>query len=167
VTMGFERTIDFMPAFDGRPGGPPEWRRPNMKPDDGTPHTDYGIGGVSIRFSLRGPLGGVTFSLLTDWYPPHVQRNGSHHEDVRPTGAGVEYHSPVPHFEGQEARRGPGKCDMVPAGQSCFSDGSTLLADEWVTNILLPRGSAGVWAEMEKWYHKQFQPEEAATAAKK
>jgi hypothetical protein len=162
----FERSVEFSPAFDGRParnGGLKEWRTKTMKPDDGTDHTNYGIGGVTIRFLLKGEKGVIQFLISTDWYPPHVQK--SRHESIdrhtdyfsiKPDGYDVGYHSPVPMYEGQETVSD--SCEYLD-GKPCYYDGSSLRADKWVKDILLKEGSGGVWKAMEEEYTHRFEME--------
>lgn len=157
--MGFERIVTCSPAFDGRPasaGGLAEWRTPGMRPDDGTPHTNYGIGGVVITFILKGDAGAVQFKINTDWYPPHVQKVSHQREWLRPDGWDVGYHSPTPQYEGQEPIAEPGECPYVPEGCPCYYDGSGLRAEEWVKEYLLPGGSEAVWKALEEEYATLF-----------
>lgn len=154
-----ERITEISSAYDGRPasaGGKHEWRTPGMKPDDGTGATNYGIGGCTIRFILKGPLGAVQFVIYTDWYPPHVQQAVSATSVIRPMGGDVGYHSPRHMYEGQGALCGPGECPYVPDGAECFYDGSSLRADEWVRDILLRGGSDAVWKALEDEYADRF-----------
>lgn len=158
----FIREIRMSPAYDGRPpskGGLTEWRSPEMKPDDGTDKTNYGIGAVRITFYLKGPKGTIQFVLGTDWYPPHVQeeRKGrgleSLYSDVRPEGWDIGYHSPVPMYEGQTSISDA--CEWTD-GKPCYYDGSSLRADEMVERVFLKEGSDGVWRELEKEYTARF-----------
>jgi hypothetical protein len=161
----FERIVTFTPAYDGRHGSPQEWRSPGMKPSDGTDNTNYGIGGVHIDFTLKGSQGAISFSMFTDWFPPYVQdehiANPPRHRWRQPTGAGVDYHSPRPMYEGQSPCRKAGDCEYVPDGSACYSDGSSLLAEEWVDKILLAKGSEGVWEALEAMYHERFDSQDA------
>jgi hypothetical protein len=155
-----ERIVEITPAFDGRPqamGGRADWRRPTMKTDDGTAHTNYGVGGCDVRMVLKGPLGAVQFVVYTDWLPPHVQeeRMVGHRQSViglQPMGVDVGYHSPTPQCEGQ-TNLGP--CEYLD-GRECYYDGSGLRADEWVRTILLREGSDGIWRALECEYKSLF-----------
>jgi hypothetical protein len=164
MTEKFEHIVEFSPAFDGRPvsmGGLKEWRTKTMRPDDGTDHTNYGVGGVEIRFVLKGEKGAIQFLIGTDWYPPHVQeeqRDKMYHIDsrfhsIQPSGWDVGYHSPVPLYEGQDNIMDD--CPYLD-GKPCYYDGSSLRADEWVKNILLKEGSDGIWKAMEEDYAERF-----------
>lgn len=160
----FERIVEFYPAFDGRPpekGGLAEWRTKGMKPYDGTDHTNYGIGGVNIKFVLKGSKGAIQFLIGTDWFPPHVQEQmfnresfRSHYFSVQPDGWDVGYHSPVPMHDGQEVMAQD--CEYLDH-KPCYYDGSSLRADTWVKGILLKEGSGGVWKAMEKEYAVRFE----------
>lgn len=158
----FERIVHMTPAFDGRPaskGGCSEWRTPSMKPDDGTPSTNYGVGSVKIMFILKGDKGVVQFLCYTNWYPPHVQK-GRHNKptryfDMQPLPADRGYHSPVPRYEGQTIV--DNNCEWLD-GQPCYYDGSSLNADP-IRDVLLKEGSDGVWRELEAYYHRVFKEE--------
>jgi hypothetical protein len=165
----FKRIVEFSPAYDGRPsseGGLKEWRTKSMKDDDGTDHTNYGVGSVQIRFVLKGKKGAIQFLIGTDWYPPHVQESMKFRlsqrapECVRPKPDGwdVGYHSLVPMYEGQEKMSD--SCEYLD-GKPCYYDGSSLRADEWVKDIFLKEGSDGIWLEMEKEYVARFGTKEA------
>ena len=64
-------------------------------------------------------------------------------------GADVGYHSPVPHYEGQICSQD--SCSYL-GGKPCYYDGSSLRAEEWVRDILIPKGSDGVWESLEQEY---------------
>lgn len=155
---GFERIVTIRPAFDGRNGSDPKWRTPGMKPDDGTPNTDYGIHGCELCFVLKGPLGATQFIVYTDWFLPHVQEESSRRsfrfDRIQPQVADVGYHSPKPMYDGQTVIHG--ECPYLD-GRPCYYDGSGLRADEWVRDILLPKGSDGVWAALEEDYRERFE----------
>jgi len=143
----FERTVIFLPAFDKR---------------DSDPSKNYGIHGVGVRFVLKGPEGAVQFLLFTGWHLPHVQEElvGKCHTEhhfcsLKPMPADLGYHSPTPHYEGQE----PISDDCEFIGGPCYYDGSTLNAEP-VFNRLLAEGDAGVWDELEAFYHSTFEVKE-------
>jgi hypothetical protein len=135
-----------------------------MRPDDGTDSTNYGIGGMQIRFLLKGEKGTIQFLIGTDWYPPHVQesmRSRFAQQDrqrfnPKPHGWDVGYHSLTPMYEGQETVSD--SCEYLD-GKPCYYDGSSLRADKWVKDIFLKEGSDGIWREMEKEYVYQFETE--------
>ena len=132
----FKRDVTFSPAYDMRP--------------------KYGIHGVDIRFILQGPLGAVQFVMSTNWMLEHVQKELDQRTDRprfldRPMGTDVGYHSPKPMYEGQTSM----DCDLIEGGQ-CYYDGSGLLADQWLREILIPEGSDGIWKALEKRYHETF-----------
>lgn len=134
--VDFKKTIDFVPAYDERDKG-------------------YGIHGVDIRFVLQGPLGAVQFVLSTNWMLDHVQKEFDSRLDRpryfdKPSGVDVGYHSPKPMYEGQE----PMDCHLI--GQ-CYYDGSGLRAESWLHEILLPKGSDGIWKALEEEYKSIFE----------
>lgn len=140
------KEIIFYPAYDKR---------------NSDPSKNYGIGSVNIVFLIKGSKGAVQFAMYTDWYLPHIQKEGEHRilekfYGLRPFGTDVGYHSIVPLHEGQEPMCGPGKCKHVPEGESCYYDGSSVRAQEWVRDILLPKGSEGVWEALEEEYIRLF-----------
>jgi len=165
--VSLERIVKIEPAYDGRPkrrGGHRDWRLPHMELDDGTDDTNYGVGGCTLWMVLKGPRGAVQFAVITDWYPPHVQeqwRKGEARVDLglQPIGLDVGYHSPVP-LSGSETFREPGdcpgECPYVPKGTRCYYDGSSLRADDWVRDILLRKGSDGIWEALEAEYRRLF-----------
>lgn len=135
-----ERIVEFSPAFDRR---------------DPNPNKNYGIHGVDLRMVLKGPLGAVSFLLFTNWQLPHVREEDRkkprpYYQD--PTPADIGYHSTTPTFEGQTV-----STDSCPYldGKPCYSDGSSLQSND-VFNILLEKGSAGVWEELERRYNSVF-----------
>lgn len=114
------------------------------------PKKNYGVGSVSLRMVLKGPLGAVQFLLLTNWYLPQTHAWwGS--RGIKPglecVPADKGYHWTTPQYEGQE----PMDCDLLPGGK-CYYDGSGLNADE-LYQVLLKEGSDGVWRELEEFYH--------------
>lgn len=137
----FKQRIDFYPAFDKRH---PE------------PSKNYGIHGVDVAFYLMGPEGTVQFKLSTGWQLPHVAL------ELREKGADIclqtmpidlGYHSPKPMYDGQPMMTD--KCEFAPDGGKCFYDGSSLNADP-IFQVLLEKGSEGVWEELSKYYRYTF-----------
>jgi len=97
----FTKEIRFEPAFDRR---------------HSDPNQNYGINGVDLWFFLKGPKGGVSFHVLTNWQLPHVQKETDARMLMRmdeggldvalrcfyhPLPAELAIHSPVPLREGQ------------------------------------------------------------------
>lgn len=141
----FERIVTMSPAFDKR-------------------HTDpsknYGIHGVDLRMVLKGPLGAAQFVLYTNWQLPHVTqetiRKASRLDQIGiecaflPTPADLGYHWKTPRYEGQKAiQQSCEYCD----GQPCYYDGSGLAAER-IYQVLLAKGSDGVWRELEAMYRE-------------
>jgi hypothetical protein len=69
-----------------------------------------------------------------------------------PMPADLGYHSPIPHYEGQIVV--DEHCKYLD-GRPCYYDGSGLNALR-VYNILLEKGSEGVWKELEEYYENTF-----------
>jgi len=112
---------------------------------------------MQIRWVVKGPNGAVQFLVFTDWLLPHVQeeRMDGHKQTViglQPMGADVGYHSPKPMYEGQASYE---SCPYLD-GRDCYYDGSGCRADEWVREILLPRGGEAVWEALENEYIRLF-----------
>ena len=142
----FEKIVTFRPAFDKR---------------NTNPKKNYGIHGVELRMVLRGPLGATQFLLYTNWHLPHVQSEqdkalllkqpGIDDVDLyirHPFPADRGHHWSVPIYNGQECR----DCDLLPSGK-CYYDGSGLNAEQ-TYHALLEKGDAGVWADLEAYYHE-------------
>lgn len=131
-----ERIVKFGPA----------WHRVHEDPKQ-----NYGVHGVELRMLLRGPLGATQFLLYTGWFLPQTlewwKSRGIGH-DCRPTPADRGYHWSVPLY-GDQTRR---ECDLLPGGY-CYYDGSSLNADDTYKE-LLEKGDAGVWADLEAYYHE-------------
>ena len=140
----FERIVEIMPAYDKR---------------DPNPMKNYGIHCVELRMVLRGPKGATQFVLYTGWNLPHVQKELDtrsayarlHSRPEYPMPADLGYHSPTPRWEGQTAS----ECSLLPGGV-CYYGGSGLNAER-IYQVLLERGSDGVWSELENYYRELFE----------
>lgn len=147
----FERIVRVSPAWDKR---------------DPDPKKDYGVGACKITFVLKGAKGAVQFVIGTDWYLPHTQRKdrdwqhdyNTRFDKIAPTGWDVGYHSPVPMYEDQ-TKMGD-DCEYVHGG-TCYYDGSSLRADEWVPKFL-EGGTDWLWPALEQEYAARFETVEAA-----
>ena len=155
--MEFERIVEFSPAFDRRHSDPAQ---------------NYGIGGVQIRFVLKGPVGAVQFVVSTHWYLPHIQREkrawqfefATRYDEIDPQGRHLGYHADSQHpirdwhsdrpQTADEWLTPSRECSYVPSGR-CFYDGSVLAAERLVT-VLLEEGGDGVWQELEQYYDSTF-----------
>lgn len=136
--MTLERSVTFHPAFDKR---------------SDVPSKNFGINGVEIHFLLKGPAGAVGWSLITTWDLPHVEKELDAKTVFwhrKPTTGPVAVHSPVPKWEGHEAR----ECEYI-AGGKCFSDASYLAGDD-AFRELRERGDKGIWEYLEGWYRREF-----------
>jgi hypothetical protein len=132
------RSVHFRAAFDKRH---PE------------PSKNHGIHGVEITFMLKRGQYAVDWTVFTNWQLPHVTEETleKHADDVyrlrlftQPSGAGVSFHSPVPTYEGQEAREG---CTIT--GGVCYSDVGFTLGDSLMP-LLIEKGDDAVWAELDR-----------------
>ena len=135
-----KREITFSSAYDKR---------------DPNPSKNYGIAGVSIRFLLKGPKDAIQFVIHTNWYLPSVQAEMGTRVfigETQPMGVDVGYHSHKPTYKGELVFSD--NCGVT--GGICYYDGSGLRAGQWVKDILLPKGSDGIWEAMEKEYQLRF-----------
>jgi hypothetical protein len=145
VSDKLEKEITFEPAYDKR-------SKDSSK--------DYGIHGVTVRFIVKGPWGATHFVIYTSWHLPKVQKELESSRALRgPTGSiaglkalykplpvDVGYHALSPQYEGQEQI----ECTILEGGK-CYCDGSAVRAQD-VFNILLEKGSKGVWEYLEAEY---------------
>jgi len=138
--MRLERKIRFSPAFDKRSSDPSK---------------DYGIHGAELHFELKGPDGGVTYTLFTNWMLPHVQAEQDAKELLRephlrymfhkPQTAGLDGHWKKPQYEGQSPVK-----NCVVTGGDCYCDGTSLTGD--VFSALVTEGDEAVWKILEDRY---------------
>lgn len=142
----FEKKIDITAAFDKR---------------DPDPSKNYGIHGCEMRFVLTGDKGAVQFVLYTNWQLPHVteelvEKGITNPRDLKyvllPMPADLGYHSPKRRYKGQKVLT---KSCPYLKGKPCYYDGSGLNAEP-VYQVLLEKGSDGVWEELEKYYERIF-----------
>jgi len=144
---GFERILDFIPAFDKR---------------DPDPKKNYGIHGVTMRFVLKGPLGAIQFILYTNWQLPSVRREqdqaGLPAFLTHPMPADLGYHSPVPTYEGEQPLFA--ECPYMP-GCPCYYDGSGLNAQR-PFDVLVTDGEEALWRYLRDYYRERFVDNECA-----
>lgn len=143
----FKRSVHWEPGHDclrfeckvGSPG---------CRPGSGGSH---GIGGMKLRFVLRGNEGAVSFLLHTGWLPePDLscllsERGGF----VMPMDLG--YHSLKPTYEGQNPG---GVCEHLD-GEVCYYDGSGLNAEE-PFRVLCNEGDEAMWSYLEAYFRHVF-----------
>lgn len=130
------------------------------------PKKDYGIHGCELAFYVHDARKSrwVQFKLSTDWLPLNVQKERmgkdviGQHPDVlqvvigeQPNGIDLGYHSPKKMYKDQTKM----ECDL--RGGYCYYDGSGLAADD-IRNIMLEKGSDGVWEAVEAYWHEVFEP---------
>lgn len=148
----FERIVDFEGAYDKR-------------------EKNCGVGGVSIRFVLKGEKGAVQFLLFTNWQLQAVAEwhatldTGRKDFDYRgrprswPMAADVGYHAKVPQREGQEPQSA--KCEYTGGG--CYYDGSGCLADDWLPDFIAG-GTKWLWPKLEEMYASWLETPTETTA---
>jgi len=139
---GFQRVVEFRPAFDKR---------------NADPHKNYGIHGVDMRMVLVGDRGAAQFVLYTGWHLPHVvsEFKASGRSLGDPLPADLGYHSREPRYEGQTAASE--SCEYL-GGCPCYYDGSGLNAER-VFDALRAEGGEAVWRELEDFYNQIFAEE--------
>lgn len=154
--MTFKRDFKIYPGWDKRN-------------DD--PSKNYGIHGCELEFVLTGDKGVAVFRLSTDWLPLHVQQERMGRDvathgtygfpDVcqvvvgeQPMGADLGYHSPTPLRDWQTDNEMRKDCPYLE-NKPCYYDGSGLAAEE-VRNIMLEKGSDGVWQALEAYYERTY-----------
>lgn len=144
----WEKIVEFFPAYDKR--------HPN-------PTKNYGICPVLIKFILIKDNKAVQFMFGTDWYLPETVKEYKEKgndmlsapiilrgkEDCGIDGWDIGYHSPKPMFKGQKLI----KCIYIKGG--CYYDGSGLYAQD-NQEILIRKGSQGVWKFLEKHWKQTF-----------
>lgn len=154
---GFTLILESRPAYDRR---------------DPNPARNYGIGSVTLHFTLVGPKGAVSWQLLTGWMPTSVlaerfgmvSSTGKAYAHLArgsaadafghslPDAGEVAWHHPEPHRLGAE----PQKCPYLPAGL-CYNDvGYT--AGEAILEGLLKGGVTAVWDLLAEHYRHTFEP---------
>lgn len=143
----WERDVIFYPGYDKR---------------DPNPSKNYGICGGRLIFVLKGTKGAIQFMVGMPLYPDTaVQHLINHHngnayeiaKSMKPSGWDVGYHSHEPMYEGHEPMQG--ECHII--GGKCFYDGSSLRADEWLSEFLVG-GTNWLWPQMEREYRDRFSP---------
>lgn len=137
----FEKIIRVSPPYDKRHSDPKK---------------NYGIGGMSLRFILKGTKGATQFVFLTGQYQKHVAdelatKYDGRYNSFHGRGADIGYHSPVPHYEGQSICQND--CEVL--GGPCYYDGSSLQAGDF-EETFLREGEPAVWAMLEERYHEIF-----------
>lgn len=125
----FEKSVIFPPAWDRRGEG-------------------FGVHSMSIMFILKGPNGGVTFSINTGWYLKHVREEGKMVSEGH--GVAIEYHSKTPQYAGHT----PIQNCMVTGGD-CYCGGSACCAKDLFEKFL-GEGEKIVWETLEGWYNKRL-----------
>lgn len=150
VTAGerLVRDVIFTPGFDRRH---PE------------PSKNYGISGGRLTFIVKGSKGAIQFVMGTPFYPASAVQHLINHyandgreiaKSMAPFGWDVGCHSSVPRYEGQEPMQS--HCDVI--GGKCFYDGSSLQAEEWLSEFLI-NGTNWLWPELERRYRSTFDEE--------
>ena len=145
----FERITFFKPAFDKR---------------DPDPHKDYGIGCVRCIMVLKGKKGATSFIFGTGMYLEDTHRlwlSKFPREDKPYMGYDIGYHSLTRQYKGQSVCKE--KCDWI--GKRCYSDGSSLRADE-IMEVLVTKGSEAVWKILEEDYNSLFKPKRSKPTSK-
>lgn len=137
----FERLVEFEPAYH------------EVHED---PKKNYGVGGVRIRFVLRGPMGATQFLMGTDWHLPETWawwaktgRLSTAKSIKNPNGWDLGYHAKKPQYDGHTLM----DKNCPHTGGKCYYDGSALRAEP-VLEALLKEGHEAVWKALEAEYRR-------------
>jgi hypothetical protein len=131
-----EREIHFYPAYDKRDSG-----------------SNYGIGGVSIKFLLKGSKGTIQFYFTTNWYLKSVEDSIRYSRVIDyPMAFDIGYHAYKPQWKEQEVCFKDKKCEYLN-DSLCYYDGSSLNAVP-ILEILIKEGHEAVWKIMEERYNE-------------
>jgi len=146
MNVEFERTIVIKPGFDNAAG----------------------FHGCEMIFILRGPQGLTTFACFTDWFPKTTQEATSKGLGIRRLANGVQptplefaFHSPKP----LDTVRNNKRTDCPYIEGECYSSYSPQTA-EYLRDVLLVRGSEGVWSELEQRYRSAAKVSQLANKRK-
>lgn len=144
------REVRFEPGYDHR-------EEDKDKPQG----QQRGVHGMGIRFLLHGQEGSVQFLLWTDWLPTWCEDGAwglrfkpDHNAallNYYPMAVDVGYHSRTPKYEGQSTM----PCDAIVGQDSCYYDGSTMMAES-VMVLLLQKGHEAVFEYLESYYNSVF-----------
>jgi hypothetical protein len=134
------RKIEWVPAYDER------------KHESGK---NYGVGSMRMNWYLWDDRGGVSLTVLTGWYLPHVRKElnaGSHkYCSFIPMPSDLSYHSPIRENEYQHS---VDDCIMLP-GRLCYGGGSGLNAIP-VFETFVRDGEEACWGALEDYHQKVF-----------
>jgi hypothetical protein len=117
--------------------------------------------GGQLRMVLKGELGAVHFLVLTNWAftrPMAIDIGPIPDCLKKPLPSDLGYHSPKPMCVDDVPMEE--SCPYLD-GKPCYYDGSGLAAQN-VWEILLEKGSDGVWEFLEKYYQETFLEEKEA-----
>lgn len=135
----FERIVEFEPAY-------------HKVHED--PKKDFGVGGVRIRFVLRGPKGAIDFMIGTGWHLPETWdwwaktgRLPIPESILRPKAWEIGFHAKKPQYEGQ----GVSDERCPETGGVCYYVASSLQVQS-ILESLIRDGHAGLWKVLEAEY---------------
>lgn len=133
-----QRRADFRPGFDKRGEEP-----------------NGGIDGGSLYWTLIGPLGAVSFEMLTDWYPASVPWHMIASGARGPMMGQISWHRPADRVAPGEDLYRSDLCAYlgVPCRyRVCYSCADPAL------EALLSGGSEALWGKLEALYQEEFEP---------
>jgi len=116
---------------------------------------NYGVGSCTIHFYCIGEKGAVQFVLGTDWFPEAARQHLSKFppsREPKPRAWDLSYHSREPRYEGQSLAYE--NCSILNG--PCYSDGSALMAEEWLEGFL-NGGTEWLWPKLEEYYLSVFE----------
>ena len=142
----FKKTIRFDPGWDYIVLGPKEKEK-------------CGRHGMTIRFILKGEKGAIHFSISTGWMP-RIKRNLGYeptHQSADvcvlfPMAEDISYHSRVKLDDYLTPRE---SCVWLD-GDTCYSDGSILYAEEFMATFF-NEGEKALWKKMKEYYKENLE----------
>lgn len=124
--------------------------------------SNYGIHGMDLFFSVKGPKGAIGITIFTNWMLPAQQAStqamyskGYLWEPgmlCRPRFTDISYHAKEPQYDGQ-----PSHDDCHLTDGPCYCDGSSLWGDECWREGFLHGGSDWLFSRMEDEYRHRFE----------
>ena len=130
---------------------------------DGKAKRNFGIHGMDLIFSVKGPLGAITATIYTKWFLPQQWEStyalyskgypfNPAEEFCAPDFIDIGYHAKEAQYESQTSQDDCKLTDGV-----CFYDGSSLWGNEAWREGFLHGGSDWLFQKMEDEYRNRFE----------
>ena len=126
-----------------------------------------GFQGAEVLFILRSDMAAITFGVLTDWLPKELQESSRIIQSmgIRPRALDLTLHFAVPTLTAEQNKHP--NCPYLQAGSICHSMTESLQSREQLRDVLLAKGTAGLWLEMERRYYEAARIMQIPTQIKK